>query len=126
MRPTLSYAVACIAALTSSVALADEPRGLAAAFGNTIKALYPDGRTHRIWLQPDGGWEAVGRTGKTSSGRWTLKGEKVCLKQSRPIALPISYCAPFPVDGSVGAVWAGRDMSGESVRMTLVKGFDAP
>lgn len=105
---------------------AAEPRGLAAAFGNTIKALYPDGRTHRLWLKPDGLWEAVGRTGRTSSGRWSLKGEKVCLKQRRPIALPVSYCAPFPADGSVGVEWAAKDMTGEPVRMTLVEGFEAP
>ena len=103
-----------------------EPKGLAAAFGNTIRALYPDGGAQRLWLKADGSWEAVGKRGKASSGRWAVKGDKVCLKQARPIALPVSYCTDFPRDGEVGAVWTSRAVTGEPIRLTLVKGFDSP
>ena len=126
MRSILPLAAACLLAAAPTYSFADEPRGLAAAFGNTVKALYSDGRAQRLWLRPDGTWEAVGRSGKPSSGRWSAKGDKVCLKQSRPFPVPISYCTSFPADGTVGAVWAGRAMSGERVRMTVVKGFEAP
>ncbi|MGA0606143.1 hypothetical protein ACO2Q0_09095 [Phenylobacterium sp. VNQ135] len=103
-----------------------EPRGVAAAFGNTIKALYPDGKHQRIWLHADGSWDAVGRRGKASSGKWTVKGEKVCMKQSKPIPIPISYCTDFPTDGGVGAVWTSKDMTGEPIRITVVKGIERP
>jgi hypothetical protein len=103
-----------------------EPRGVPAAFGNTVKALYPDGRHQRIWLHADGSWDAIGRRGKSSSGKWTVKGEKVCLKQSKPIPLPIKYCTDFPSDGSVGAVWASKDMTGEPIKLTVVKGIERP
>lgn len=103
-----------------------EPRGVAAAFGNTVKALYPDGKHQRIWLRADGTWDAVGRRGKATSGNWTVKGEKVCLRQSRPIPIPISYCTEFPSNGGVGAVWTGKDMKGEPIRITLVKGIERP
>ena len=103
-----------------------EPKGVAAAFGNTVKALNPDGKHQRIWLHPDGTWDAIGRRGKASSGRWTVKGEKVCLRQSKPIPIPISYCADFPSDGGVGAVWSGRDIAGEPIRLTVVRGIEAP
>jgi len=103
---------------------AKEPTGLAAAFGNTVKALYPDGKHQRIWLHPDGRWEAVGRRGTASSGRWTHNGDKVCLKQSKPFPAPFSYCTVFPSDGGVGAVWAGKDMTGRAIQLTLVPGIE--
>jgi hypothetical protein len=107
-------------------AKAAEPRGVQAAFGNTVKALYPDGRYQRIWLHADGTWDAIGRRGKASSGKWTVKGEQVCLKQSKPIPVPISYCTDFPSDGGIGAVWTGKDMHGEPIKLTVVKGIDLP
>lgn len=103
-----------------------EPRGVAAAFGNTVKAMYPDGKHQRIWLKPDGTWEAVGRRGTSSSGKWTVKGEKVCLKQSKPFPAPIKYCTEFPSDGRVGAVWTGRAMTGEQIKLTVVRGIETP
>jgi hypothetical protein len=102
------------------------PHGLAAAFGNTVKALYSDGRYERIWIREDGSWEAVGRTGRWSSGKWRQKGEKVCLKQSRPFPVPFSYCTDFPPDGGLGVVWSGRDISGQPIQLTVVKGIDRP
>ena len=103
-----------------------EPRGVQAAFGNTVQALYRDGKSQRIWMQPDGSWEAIGRRGKFSSGKWTLKGEKVCLKQTRPFPAPFSYCTTFPSDGGVGAQWTGKDMAGEPIRLVLVRGIERP
>jgi len=103
-----------------------EPRGVAAAFGNTVKALYPDGKHQRIWLKADGSWEAIGRRGTASSGKWTVKGEKVCLKQSKPIPVPIKYCTEFPSDGRVGAVWTGKAMTGEAIKLTVVRGIEQP
>ncbi|MBW8813489.1 MAG: hypothetical protein JF588_08695 [Caulobacterales bacterium] len=104
-----------------------EPRGLAAAFGNTIKAFYTDGRFQRLWLKPDGSWEAIGRRGKWSAGHWTQKGaDKVCLKQSKPFAFPFGYCTDFPADGHVGAVWTSRSMEGDPIQVTVVKGIEKP
>jgi hypothetical protein len=123
---------ATLAAPTAQAATAppvspSEPHGLAAAFGNTIKAFYSDGRFQRLWLKPDGSWEAIGRRGKWSAGRWTLKGEdKVCLKQSKPFPFPFGYCTDFPVDGHIGAVWTSRSLEGEPIQVTVVKGIERP
>lgn len=100
------------------------PKGIAAAFGNTIKTFYQDGRHQRIWMKPDGRWEAIGRRGTHSSGKWTQKGEKVCFKQSKPFPVPFSYCTSFPSDGGVGAVWTGKDMAGEPIKLTVVPGIE--
>ncbi|HET6970068.1 MAG TPA: hypothetical protein VFH92_02990 [Phenylobacterium sp.] len=114
-------------AATAPPSSATEPHGLAAAFGNTIRAMYADGRFQRLWLKPDGSWEAIGRRGKWSSGRWSLKGsDKVCMKQSKPFPFPFGYCADFPADGHVGAVWTSRSMEGEPVQVTVVKGIERP
>jgi hypothetical protein len=103
-----------------------QPRGVPVAFGNTVKALYPDGKHQRIWIKADGTWDAIGRRGKPSSGKWTQKGEKVCLKQVKPFPAPFSYCTRFPADGGVGAVWTSKDMAGEPIKLTVVKGIERP
>lgn len=113
-------------ALSALNAQAANFQNVAAAFGNTVLATYPDGKHQRIWLRPDGSYEAVGRRGKPSSGKWSLKGEKVCLKQSRPFPAPISYCTHFPDQGDVGVTWTGKDLSGVPIELRLVKGIQKP
>lgn len=103
-----------------------EPHGLTVAFGNTVKALYADGKYQRIWFRADGGWEALGRRGSHTAGRWFLKGKRVCLQQSRPFPAPFRYCTEFPASGGFGAVWASRDWQGEPIRLSVVKGIERP
>ena len=100
---------------------------LAVAFGNTVKALYPDGRAQRIWFKADGTWEAVGKRGKWSSGKWSVKdANKVCLKQAKPFPAPFRYCTDFPANGRPGVVWTSQDMYGEPIRLTVVRGIERP
>jgi hypothetical protein len=106
----------------SAVAAGDAPPGLAAAFGNTVTATYPDGRVQRYWFQADGRWRAIGRRGKASSGKWTADGEKVCLRQSKPIPAPNRYCTQFPDTVRVGASWKAKDMGGGPITLRIVKG----
>src|SRR5688572_22902357 len=105
MGPFRLFAAALSLALVAGAASAAEPvrgGGVAAAFGNTVKALYPDGRYQWLWFNPDGTWEAFGRRGKWSSGKWSQKSAgEVCLKQSRPIPAPFKYCTAFPTSGGV-------------------------
>lgn len=95
--------------------------GIEPAFGNTIVSTYPDGRTARAWLRPDGTYVGQGRRGGRSSGRWTVKGDRVCMRQSRPIPFPTPYCTPL-VSGAVGTRWSAKAVTGESVMMSLVAG----
>lgn len=95
--------------------------GLQAAFGNTIVSTYPDGRQAKLWLEADGTYKAAGRRGKPSSGRWNVKGEQICLRQSRPFPAPKSYCTPL-VDGAVGTRWSGKAVTGEPVKLELAPG----
>ena len=136
MRPIRTLALAALAfapgltvshgAWAANLTVSADARGVAAAFGNTVKAQYPDGRYQRIWFHADGAWEAVGRRGNWSSGKWSQKGAKVCLKQSKPFPAPFKYCTDFPSAGGLGAVWTSRDMSGEPIRLTVVRGIEKP
>jgi hypothetical protein len=121
--PTLAVALT-LAAVQPTAA---ETRGVAAAFGNTVKALYPDGRYQWLWFKPDGSWEAFGRRGKWSSGKWSEKDTgKVCMKQSKPIPIPFKFCTDFPANGGVGAVWTSTSMEGDPIKVTLVRGIQRP
>lgn len=114
------------AALTACAfsAHATEPSSrLAAAFGNTVMSIYSDGRSQKVWLQPDGTWSGLSRAGNPLSGKWTLKGEKVCLRQSRPPTLPISFCQALPSDPQAGI--DSKDIIGRPIHIKLVKGHVA-
>lgn len=123
-----TFCAAAYAAFFGLNAQAAEPpaKGITAAFGNTIRTQYPDGRLQHIWLQSDGSWNAVGRRGKPSSGKWTFQDDKVCLKQAKPFPAPFKYCTPIPANGTVGVVWTSKDMAGEPIKLTLVRGIERP
>ncbi|WP_158915695.1 hypothetical protein [Caulobacter sp. S45] len=93
------------------------------AFGNTIVSTYPDGRISKLWLERDGTFTAEGRTHKIQGGRWTLKGDNVCMKQLKPFPIPFAtYCAPIPQTG-IGQSWPGKAaFTGEPIVNRLVIG----
>jgi hypothetical protein len=113
-------ALSLIAASMAAVAEAKAP-SVAPAFGNTIVSTYPDGRTAHLWLKEDGSYTALGRRKKPSSGRWSIKGEKICLKQQKPSAVPFNYCTPTP-SGGVGTTWKAKAVTGEPIEVRVVAG----
>ena len=90
-----------------------------AAFGNTVLTIDPDGRSRKIWLQPDGTWTGLSRRGLDLAGKWTVEGDKVCLSQSKPRLLG-HMCETFPTDPKVGI--DAKDPTGQVVHLKLVKG----
>lgn len=124
-RLLVASAAAFCGLLIAAEAPAAGPSSVQAAFGNTVVSTYPDGRTGLLWMKPDGTYSAVGRRRTPSSGVWTVKGSKVCLKQKKPRSAPFSYCTAFP-DGGVGASWQGRAVTGEKITIRLVRGRVAP
>jgi hypothetical protein len=105
----------------AALAGAAAPAAVDAAFGNTILSTYPDGRTGELWLHPDGSYAAEGRRGDPSSGHWSTRGEKLCLKQSKPAPSFISFCTALPRAG-LGAGWTTKALTGETIRVRLVHG----
>jgi hypothetical protein len=108
-----------------SVGSATSPPGsasIAPAFGNTVLSLYSDGRSQKVWMHEDGSWDGLSRRGTELSGTWTIKANKVCVRQSRPPTLPLSYCIAFPADPHIGSTWPARDMTGTPIQLKLVKG----
>ena len=109
------------ALLSSALALAAAaaPANVGAAFGNTLLTIDPDGRSRKIWLKPDGTWTGLSRRGLDLAGKWTVKGDAVCLSQSKP-RLPGRMCQKFPTEPGVGV--QAKDPTGKSVQVKLVKG----
>jgi hypothetical protein len=126
VRMLIRTALALAVSFTALNAQASELSRIAAAFGNTIMSIYPDGRSQKIWLHPDGSWDGVGRDGSALAGRWAMKGDRVCLRQKKPPTLPFSYCTAFPSDPHIGASWTSRDFVGTPIRLTVVKGMPQP
>jgi hypothetical protein len=119
-----AVAAATVCAGTASAADAPDPQAeqtVHATFGNTVISIYPDGRSQKIWLHPDGTWDGKSRRGVALSGKWTMKGDKVCLRQSRPPTLPISFCQAMPKDPNV--TLTSHDLTGQTIRLKIVKGI---
>ena len=95
------------------------------AFGNTVLSIYPDGRSQKIWMHPDGTWDGQSRRGTPLAGRWNVKDGKVCMKQSKPPTLPLAYCTVFPEKTYVGVSWTSKDMSGTPIQLKVVQGMGA-
>ncbi len=121
-RTLLSFAAALAAfslgAPVSAGAVAPSAN-VAAAFGNTVVSIDPDGRSRKIWLRPDGSWTGLSRRGLDLAGKWTAKDGKVCMSQSKP-RLFGSLCQVFPTDPQTGI--ETRDPTGTPIRLKLVKG----
>jgi hypothetical protein len=108
MIPTLG-ALAGMALLTAAAA----PPQLEKAFHGTIVSTYPDGRTAKLWMKPDGNFTSMGRRHDRHRGRWSLKGDKVCFKRGL-----FGYCTALPTD----SVFTTKAVTGEQIKVRLVPG----
>ena len=120
-----SVRLATVMALTAAgAAHAGEPSGdarSAQTFAQVERVLEPAFSNTIVSTYPDGGYRALGRRGEPTRGTWRIKGEKLCLKQSRPFAVPFSYCTPV-MGGEVGDVWIRRAVTGELLHVRLEHG----
>jgi hypothetical protein len=107
------------AAAPPSLAAEANPK-IASAFGNTVFSIYPDGRSQKIWLKEDGTWTGQSRRGNPLAGKWTAKGDQVCMKQTSPPMFGFSFCQAFPDDPMKGV--DAKDFTGTKIHLKLVKG----
>lgn len=89
------------------------------AFKGTVVSTYPDGRTGHLWLNRDGTYTGEGRRRKPSSGRWSVEGDQLCLKQKKPFPGPFAYCTPLPPGNST---WTAKAVTGEPITLRVIPG----
>ena len=108
------------AADTSSAGSAEAMKALAPAFSGTIVDVYPDGKKGHLYLSENKTYRYTGRTGTASSGVWNLDDDnkKVCLRQRKPVALPIHYCTEIPS----GKSWTAKAQTGEMLKVHVEPG----
>jgi hypothetical protein len=114
---------AALAPVATAAQAGDATEQVKPAFGNTVLSIYPDGRSQKIWMHPDGTWDGQSRRGTPLAGRWNVRDGKVCMKQSKPPTLPVAYCTAFPANTFVGVTWTSKDMSGTPIQLKVVKGM---
>ena len=113
----LTLVLLAVAGITASAPAAS----VEAAFGNTIVTTYPDGKSTRTWLHPDGTYDALRANGDRTGGVWKIKNGELCISQKRPVYVPLVFCTAI-VPGGVGTSWNARGLLGQPVRNTLVPG----
>ena len=121
MNRTSIGAMAVATSLASAAMAETAPAWMEPAFGNTIVTTYPTGKVTRMWLDRDGKYELLRSTGKRNGGRWTVKGDKVCFRQTRPVSIPFTFCQAR-LTGGIGTRWTGKSPAGERVTNVLVAG----
>jgi hypothetical protein len=89
------------------------PPALEKAFNGTIVSTYPDGRKAELWLHPDGSYTSEGRRHDRHTGRWKLRGERVCFKR-----MMFTYCTPIPN----GTAITTKAVTGETIHVRLEPG----
>lgn len=119
MSVSILVSATVVAILTSSTPGGDVLRP---AFSNTIISTYPNGLQTRLWLHPDGTYDAQRANGQRTQGVWQIKDQAVCMTQKRPFYVPLSFCTDIPPGGGVGTSWRARGLKGEPVIHTLVAG----
>lgn len=92
---------------------AGAPPALKKAFTGTIVSTYPDGRIAKLWMNPSGTFTSMGRRHDRHSGRWSLKGDKVCFKRGL-----FGYCTALPTESA----FTTRAVTGETIRVRLTPG----
>ena len=118
--PALATAISGFAAAPAARAADTAASKVAATFGNTVFSIYPDGRSQKVWLKQDGTWTGQSRRGNPLAGKWTAKGDKICLKQTHPPMFGFGFCQVFPDDPSKGI--DSKDLLGTKIHLKLVKG----
>lgn len=117
-----AWAVAAIAVAAGGASAQPPAAALTQAFGNTLASTYPDGRTSKLWLDPDGTFNGMNRKGQPNSGKWAVAKDRLCMKQYKPFFYPFSYCTPLPDPASAGGGWKAKAPTGEPITVRLVKG----
>ncbi len=96
------------------LAAASSPPALEKAFTGTVVSTYPDGRKAELWMNRSGTYTSLGRSHDRHTGRWTLKGDKVCFHRSLG-----SYCTALPAGG---ASFTTKAFTGETIQVRLEPG----
>lgn len=95
------------------LAAASAPPALEKAFSGTIVSTYPDGRTARLWMNPNGTYTSMGRRHDRHSGRWNVKGDKVCFRRGI-----FGYCTAMPSENA----FTTKAVTGETIQVRLAPG----
>ena len=89
------------------------PAALQKAFTHTIVSTYPDGRIAKLWMNPSGTYTSMGRRHDRHSGRWKLRGDKVCFRRGL-----FGYCTQIPTD----TAFTTKAVTGETIQVRLEPG----
>ena len=84
LSPTL---IAVLALTASAPVLAATASDLEPAFKGTVVTTYSSGRVAKLWLNRDGSYDGARTNGERTRGRWALKGEKLCLINSKVLMM---------------------------------------
>ena len=96
------------------VAAAPPPPSLQKAFTGTIVSTYPDGRIAKLWMKPSGEFTSEGRRHDRHTGRWSVKGDKVCFKRGL-----FGYCTALPTGARS---FTTKAVTGETIQVRLEPG----
>lgn len=119
-RATSFFAAVLAASSLSGGASANEDP-MAGTYGNVVVVTNAKGDVSKLWISQDGTYSYESAKGERRSGRWTRKGDQLCLtpnpREGAPT--PKESCSEFKGSHRVGDTWKQKNALGEEVTVEI-------
>lgn len=110
-----------IAAFTATLAFAaDDP--MASRYGNTVVVKGADGKDTKLHYNQDGTMTVIQPDGAKGTGKWSMKGDKLCVTPDAGPTAGKEQCNPFTAGKKVGDSWDQTLADGSKVKISIVAG----
>jgi hypothetical protein len=110
-----------VAVLSASLALAsDDP--MASRYDNTVTVTNAKGEVTKIHYNKDGTLSVIQPDGTKGTGKWAMKGDKLCITPDQGPMAGKEQCSPFAAGKKEGDSWEQTLADGTKVKVAIVAG----
>jgi hypothetical protein len=121
---TVRYVTAAAVIAFGDVTLAQADT-MEESFGNTVLVTNDRGESTKFWMKADGTYTMAGPNGEAGTGKWTIRGDKVCSIPDVAAGAPpaAESCSDYQPNHKVGDKWTQSDPNGHVSTVEIVKGM---
>jgi hypothetical protein len=111
-----------VAVFSTSLAFAAAEDPMASRYENTVTITNAKGEVIKLHYNKDGTVGVVLPDGTKSTGKWAMKGDKLCVTADAGPTKGQEQCNPFVAGKKVGDTWEITAADGSKSKVALVAG----